>query len=486
MTGLEFLDELQQQKLEMPLPVIMLTGQGDERVAVQAMKRGVQDYLVKQYLQPDTLQLTVRNAIQQSLLQKQFSKIQHQQQLAAAIALRIRQSLHREQILQTAVSEVQQLLLCDRVVVYQVDEKVSELYLTKLCETGLTSYTDPIAKFTSFLRKNYQSSIEEIGGATTFRKAKASIILSENRKKNQQAYLVVPLVLNNQGESTKVWGLLVACLGSNQRQWQTDEIEIFNQLARQLEIAIQQAEQFRQALEVSETQKQLNAFKSQFVSTVSHEYRTPLASILAAASTLKQHGDTLDEAKNQQFLQLIEDKARQMSQLVDDLLIIEKFEFGKAKFTPLPFELLQFFADIIEEQRQTLSDRHRLIFKITGNTKGFWGDHKLLRQILVNLLSNAIKYSPDQGNIEVHLMGNDSHIIFEVKDEGIGIPIAEQEHLFQTFSRGSNVGTIPGTGLGLAIVKACVELHGGEISLESQEDQGTKVTVYLQKKLASE
>jgi signal transduction histidine kinase/DNA-binding NarL/FixJ family response regulator len=481
MTGLEFLDELQQQKLEIPLPVIMLTGQGDERVAVQAMKRGVQDYLVKQYLQPDMLQLTVRNAIQQSLVQKQFSKIQQQQQLAAAIALRIRQSLDREQILQTAVSEVQQLLLCDRVVVYQVDESNATPNLTKLCETGLNSSTDPIEKFTSFLRENYQPNFAEVAAVTTPKKAKASIILSPNRKKNQQAYLLNPLLLSNQGESTRIWGLLVARQGSNQRQWRTDEIEIFHQLAGQLAIAIQQAEQFQQALEVSETQKQLNAFKSQFVSTVSHEYRAPLASILAAASTLKQHSDNLDVAQNQQFLQLIEDKARKMSQLVDDLLVIEKFELGKAKFTPLPFELLQFFADIIEEQRQALSDRHQLTFKITGNTKGFWGDQKLLRQILVNLLSNAIKYSPDQGNIEVHLMGNDSQIIFEIKDEGIGIPIAEQEHLFQTFSRGSNVGTIPGTGLGLAIVKACVELHGGEISLESQEDQGAKVTVRLPK-----
>lgn len=485
MTGLEFLDELQQQKLEMPLPVIMLTGQGDERVAVQAMKRGAQDYLVKQYLQADMLQLTVRNAIQQSLLQKQFTKIQQRQELAAAIALRIRQSLDREQILQTAVKEVQQLLLCDRVVVYQVQQRNAALDLIKLCETGVTSSTDPIEKFTSFLSENYQSSFAETTAATTLTKAKASTICSPNRKKNQQEYLLVPLLLSNQGESSKIWGLLVARQGLNQRQWRTDEIEIFNQLAGQLAIAIQQAEQFHQALAVSETQKQINAFKSQFVSTVSQEYRTPLASILAAASTLKQHGDNLDEAQHQQFLQLIEDKARCMSQLVDDLLVIEKFEFGKAKFTPLPFELLQFLADIIEEQRQKLSNGDRLTFKITGNTRGFWGDQKLLRQILVNLLSNAVKYSPETENIEVRLIGNDSHIIFEIQDRGIGIPITEQEHLFQAFSRGSNVGTIPGTGLGLAIVKACIELHGGEISLESQEDRGTQVTVRLPKKSAS-
>ncbi|MBW4636086.1 MAG: response regulator [Iphinoe sp. HA4291-MV1] len=501
MSGLEFLDELNQQRLDSPLPVIMLTGQGDERIAVQAMKRGVQDYLVKQHLQPDVLQLTVRNAIQQSHRQNQFSKTQERQQLGAAIALRIRQSLKLEQILQTAVTQVQQLLLCDHVMIYQVapnpdsNQRVqsAEPHLTKLCEAGMSRLShDPIQQFTAFVTDNYQPSLWEVEGTTRLVQGEVSIIVSPNRKKATEAYLLVPILLTEQDESSaKLWGLLVACQDSKVRQWRKDEVDIFNQIAEQLAIAIQQAQQLSLALVALENEKQLNALKSQFVTTVSHKYRTPLASILAAASTLLQHSNKLNKAKHQHFLQLIEDKARQMTQLVDSLLVIETFEFGKATFTPSPFELLQFSSDIIEEQRQIISDcprgtgganRYELTFKITGNTKGFWGDPKLLRQILVNLLSNAIKYSPDGGNIEVHLKGNDSHIIFDVKDEGIGIPIEDQEHLFQSFSRGSNVGEIPGTGLGLAIVKACVELHGGEITVESQQGQGTKVTLSLPKR----
>ncbi|MFN6567526.1 ATP-binding protein [Dendronalium sp. ChiSLP03b] len=332
MSGLEFLDELKQQQLKLPLPVIMLTGQGDERVAVQAIKRGALDYLVKQHLQPDVLQLTVRNVIQQSQEQNRFAKTQERQQLTTTA------------------------------------------------------------------------------------------------------------------------------------------------------IAIHQDLQVTQALVALEKEKQLNVLKSQLIATISHEYRTPLTAILGAASTLKQHSDKLSQARQQRFLQIIEDKARQMAQMVDDLLVIETLEFGKAEFRSVPFELLRFFSDIIEEQRQFISDDHELTFKITGNTKGFWGDRKLLRQITINLLSNAIKYSPDGGHIEVHLMGNDSHIIFDVKDEGIGIPVEDRECLFQSFSRGSNVGIIPGLGLGLAIVKACVELHSGEITLESQADIGTKVTVSLPKR----
>ncbi|MDM9385669.1 ATP-binding protein [Chlorogloeopsis sp. ULAP01] len=483
MSGLEFLDELKQQHLEVKLPVIMLTGQGDERVAVQAMKLGAQDYLVKQHLQPDVLQLTVRNAIQKSHLQNQFSKMQKQQQLAATIALRIRQSFNLEQILQTTAQEVQRLLECDQVTIYQVisnsdhnfTTKSAPFNLKKLCEAGFSISRDPLEKFTAFVEE-FQANIEN--------NIQASRLVAHTHKKvPKKTYLLVPILLNDSEETfTKLWGLLVASQSLDKRQWQPDEIDILNELVEHLASTIHQAERFTKALVDLENQKQLNAFKSQFVTTVSCEYRTFLASILAAASTLLQHHQKLDESRNQHFLELIEDKARQMSQLVDNLLVIEKLEFGKVSFTPLPFELLQFFCDIVEEHRRKISDRHQLTFKITGNTRGFWGDQKLLRPIIANLLANAIKYSPEGGNIEVHLMGADSYIVFEVKDEGIGIPIEDQQNLLASVSHGSNFEKIPATGLGLSIVKACVELHGGELRLESHQEQGTKVTVTLPKR----
>lgn len=496
MTGLEFLDELKQQS-DTFLPVIMLTGQGDERVAVQAMKRGVQDYLIKQDLEPDVLQLTVRNVIQKSHLQHQFSQ-QQGRHLTAEVALRLHRSLDLEQILQTAVTEVQHLLECDRVVVYQVTpthntdlgrEAVAPT-LTKRCQTGLSGEGhEPIPQFLSFLTENYPSTLNSRQTAATHETGEATILVSQNRKK--ETYLLTPILIqsstpDSQHPTPDVWGLLVVCQNSSKRQWQTDEVSFLKDLASQLAIAVQQSEQLTQAIEALETEKQLNGVRSQLVTTVSHEYRSPLAAILAAASTLKLHSNKLPESQQQQFLQMIEVKARQMTQLVDDLLVIETFEAGKANFAPMPFELLQFISDLIEEQRQTISDRHELIFKITGNTKGFWGDQQLLRLILVNLLSNAIKYSTDGGEIEVHLTGNETHVVIEVKDEGIGIPAQEQSQLFQSFSRGSNVGRIPGTGLGLAIVKACVDLHGGKVAVESKEEKGTQFTICLPKRSSSD
>jgi signal transduction histidine kinase/DNA-binding response OmpR family regulator len=502
MTGLEFLDELHQQS-DTSLPVIMLTGQGDERIAVQAMKRGAQDYLVKKNLEPDVLQLTVRNVIHQSRLQNQFSQQQGQRRLTAEVALHLHQSLDSEEMLHTAVTEVQQILECDRVVVYQVtpdqdgapshaassssltNSSPTNSTLIKRCETELSGHTrDPIPEFVSFLTQNYLSSLTQ--QTVIEREAgKATVFISGSCKKD--TYLLAPILFqastpHSSRPASSIWGLLVACQDASKRQWQPDEVSFLNDFARQLAIALQQCEQLTQALEVLEAEKQLNALKSQLVTTVSHEYRSSLAAILAAASTLKLHSDKLTEIKQQQFLHIIETKSRQMAQLVDDLLVLETFEFGKMNFTPMPFELLQFISDLMDEYRQTVGDRHELTFKITGNTKGFLGDRQLLRLILSNLLSNAIKYSTEGGVIEVHLSGNDTQITIVVKDEGIGIPTEEQAQVLQSFSRGSNVGSISGTGLGLAIVKACVDLHGGKVTLQSQEKKGTQFTVSLPKR----
>ncbi|OUL27142.1 histidine kinase [Nostoc sp. RF31YmG] len=483
MSGLEFFDKLEQETFDTPLAVIMLTGRGDEEVAVQAMKRGAQDYLVKQYLKPDVLQLAVRNAIKQSCLQAQLCKNRERQRLIATTALRIRQSLDLEQILNTAVVEVQQLLKCDRVLVYQFAPD----------NGGKTVASSVESWETMAAHNNIQDICHEIGGENHHWGCKLAIpqvyeaglshsYLNLLEQFNPKINLVVPINLSNNGKpEDQIWGLLIAHHKSGERQWQADEVEILNELSVQLAIAIQQAELLAQTQAALVKEKQLNAFKSQIVATVSHEYRTPLTSILAAASTLSKHGQRLDEMKQQRLLGIIEQKARSMSKLVDNMLMVNQIELDKTRFKPIPLDLLQFFCDLMDQTRETLTERHELIFNTSGNNNGFWGDRGLLQQIFVNLISNAIKYSPQGGSVEVYLAGTKSEVMFYIKDEGIGIPMADQQKLFQSFSRGSNVGTIPGTGLGLAIAKSCVELHGGSITLSSHIGQGTKVTVSLPK-----
>jgi signal transduction histidine kinase len=491
-SGLELFDQMQQDIFKTAVPVIMLTGRGDEEVAVQAMKRGALDYLVKQHVTQNVLQLAVRNAIKQSCLQAQLSKTQERQRLIATTALRIRQSLNLEQILNTAVAEVQQLLKCDRVIVYQFDLDTDGKIVASSIESSPAALGDRHQEDTG---TRGHGDAENFFSFTASERLPLTVSYSQSpipfglcncvslkEKFNTKVNLVVPINLSNNGNPTpKLWGLLIAHQNSGERQWQADDTEMLNEVSVQLAIAIQQAELLAQTQAALAKEKQLNVFKSQIITTVSHEYRTPLTSILAAASTLVKYSQQLDESKQERFLGIIEQKARYMSKLVDNMLLVNQLELEKPKFKPIPLNLLEFFADLIEQERETTGDRHELIFKITGNNQGFCGDRGLLQQIFINLISNAIKYSPDGGTVEFHLIGKESQVIFSIEDQGIGIPMADQENLFQSFSRGSNVDTIPGTGLGLAIAKACVELHGGNISLFSQVGQGTKVTVTLPK-----
>ncbi|MEH2171694.1 hybrid sensor histidine kinase/response regulator [Nostoc sp.] len=508
MSGLELFDRIQQEIFKTSVPVIMLTGRGDEEIAVQVMKRGALDYLVKQNLTQDVLQLAVRNAIKQSCLQAQLLKTQERQRLIATTALRIRQSLNLEQILNTAVAEVQQLLKCDRVMVYQFAPDTDGKIVASSVESYSTvALCDRVGAGIGEQRSRgagEQRSREEVAVGLSpvplcpsaplpFVPNSPSPIpyiyelglcncVNLKEQFNTKANLVVPINLSNNGNPTpKLWGLLIAHHNSGERQWQTDDAEMLNEVSVQLAIAIQQAELLAQTQAALAKEKQLNVFKSQIITTVSHEYRTPLTSILAAASTLVKHSQQLDESKQERFLGIIEQKARYMSKLVDNMLLVNQLELEKPKFQPISVDLLQFFSDLLEQERETVGDRHELIFKITGNHHGFWGDRGLLQQIFINLMSNAIKYSPDGGSVEFHLIGKESEAIFYIQDCGIGIPMADRENLFQSFSRGSNVDTIPGTGLGLAIAKACVELHSGNITLSSEVGQGTKVTVSLPK-----
>jgi signal transduction histidine kinase/FixJ family two-component response regulator len=483
MTGLEFLDRLKDSQVN--APAIFLTGHGDEEIAVRAMKMGAQDYLIKQNLQPDILQMAVRNAIERSRLQAQLNKTKERQRLIATTALRIRQSLNLQEILNTAVAEVKELLKCDRVVVYQFLESQQSKIVAEV-NSNLNYFPrelgfdrDLLISASSNHHNFYCKSLEE---TLNFQETDWGYLSIEKfNKSNTQANLFSPIILSNE-DRPKIWGLLIAQQSLKERKWQPDEAEMLNEVSVQLAIAIQQAELLAQTQAALEKEKQLNAFKSQIVGTVAHEYRTPLASILAAASTLQIHRDNLDEKKRTRFLQIIEEKSRHMAKLIDDTLLVNQIELNKAKFKPIPLDLLQFFAELLDEQSLILNKKHQFLFKVTGNLKGFWGDRGLLRQIFVNLMSNAIKYSPNGGKIDVKLIGKNSEVIFYIKDEGIGIPSEDKDLLFQSFHRGSNVDTIPGTGLGLVIVKACIELHNGKIAIDSQLGIGTKVKVILPKR----
>lgn len=263
-----------------------------------------------------------------------------------------------------------------------------------------------------------------------------------------------------------------------------------NQLITTIEIALNKFKTEVFMRSELEKQKEINSLKTRFVSMVSHEFRNPLSTIFTSAELLANHGDKLTEGKKIEYLHFIQNSAKNLNNLLNDILSIGKSEV-EAQFNAKPIDLQAFCQSLVAEISICTGDKHKIIFtnKETNiasesqllNAKKSLPclDEKLLRHILTNLLVNAIKYSPNGGCIQFELFCLEGEAIFRIQDEGIGIPKLDQETLFNSFHRGSNVGTIPGSGLGLSIVKHYIDLHGGEITFASKEGVGTTFIVSL-------
>jgi signal transduction histidine kinase len=227
-------------------------------------------------------------------------------------------------------------------------------------------------------------------------------------------------------------------------------------------------------------EKQLRELKSNFVSVVSHEFRTPLSVIRVAIDLLEQAGKELPLDTQKNYLRRVRLSVQQMNQLLEEVLVVGESDLGRLECHPISLDLSSFCSDLVEEI-QSITTSHSIHFRQCWEHPDNWVsvDEKLLRCILTNLLSNAIKYSPQGGNIFFNLIVQSNLIWFQIQDPGIGIPIMEHNKLFTTFYRATNVAKIRGTGLGLSIVKQCVETCGGEITVESEVGKGSVFTVTL-------
>ena len=228
-----------------------------------------------------------------------------------------------------------------------------------------------------------------------------------------------------------------------------------------------------------ETERELNQLKSDFVSLVSHEFRTPLEIILSSADNLDRYHERLAPEKRSQLLRTIHKSVRRMSFMMEDVLLMGRFDSGRMEFKPVMFDLVSFCQRLCEEMETTRNQRCPIKLTTEGKLAKAQGDESVIRHILTNLLSNAIKYSEAGRPVELVISRRGKAAIFRVADGGCGIPAADQARLFQAFHRASNVRQLPGTGLGLVIVKRSVALHGGEIEFVSTEGKGTTFTVRL-------
>ncbi len=270
------------------------------------------------------------------------------------------------------------------------------------------------------------------------------------------------------------------------------------QLITTIEIALNKYQQEEVMREALEKEKEMREMKSKFISMVSHEVSNPLSTILMSTELLAHYSQRLNEAKKTEYINHIQNAVKHMNELMSDVMVLGKVEVGQVSFAPMPLDIENFCQDLIAEIQLSASDQHKIIFTMQGGctnredaslvqssqllatkTQLPCLDEKLLRQILTNLLLNAIKYSPQGGIVRLEVFCLQEEAIFRIQDEGIGIPESDQENLFNSFHRGSNVGKLPGHGLGLSIVKQYIELHGGQITFASEVGVGTTFIVNL-------
>ena len=248
----------------------------------------------------------------------------------------------------------------------------------------------------------------------------------------------------------------------------------------QLKAEIAQRQRLENELQLAlSKERELNELKSRIVATISHEYRTPLTTILSSTELLEHYADKWSPEKKQRHFQRVQEAVHHLTKLVNDMIFIDQAQTRKLDFHPAPLDVETLTRELVEAFRSELTDEYSILFQGKGTCKNAIIDRELLRIIISNLLSNAIKYSPEGGGILLELISQESQIVIRVSDRGIGIPPNEQPHLFQSLFRGSNIGLIPGVGLGLVMVKESVDLHGGKISVESEVGRGTTFTVIL-------
>ncbi len=255
-----------------------------------------------------------------------------------------------------------------------------------------------------------------------------------------------------------------------------DELEAkVMERTRQLEQTLQELEASRDEMSLSlEKEKELNDMKSRFVSMASHEFRTPLSTILSSASLLAKYTLTEEQPKRDKHIQRIKSSVNNLTGILNEFLSIGRIEDGKLEAHFADFNLPELLTAVCTEIGEMKKSGQVIRYHHEGD-KLVSLDMELLRNVLINLLSNAIKFSPENAVIEVNSIArDDGHITISLKDEGMGISAEDQEHLFERFFRGKNVINIQGTGLGLHIVGKYIELMQGSISYTSELNKGTE------------
>jgi light-regulated signal transduction histidine kinase (bacteriophytochrome) len=500
--GLEFLQDLTAQMGTIP-PVVMLTGQGSEAIAVEAMKHGARDYLVKGHLTAQRLINSVTNALKEQQLQAQIARQERQRQLVASIMLQIGQSIELSAILQAGVDGARELLDCDRMTIYKLNPDLSG---TIVSESVLPQW-QPIlgrtieencfegensAAIASYL-SGHQTTISNIHAANL-----TPCYVEMLEQFQVAALLVVPILFRDTSPANApcVWGLAIAHNCKKPRVWQPDELNLLTEISIQMAIAIQQAELIvdlqqtlaqQQAvehhlrdrvLEIEQTNLQLsvatnllekrNQELDEFACIASHDLQAPLRGIANLANWLSKDLDGKLPAENQQQIDLIQSRVSQMSMLINGLL--QYARVGREQFDAMTVDVSKIVAEVAE----TIDRSPEFHIKFANNLPTLRTQVLLLKQVFANLIGNAIKYHDrPNGTVDILAIERDYFWQFTVVDDGPGIAPEHHKKIFGIFQTLTARDDNKGSGVGLAIVQKIVESQGGVVWIDSDVGRGS-------------
>lgn len=458
LNGAQVLDLLRPEaEAQQYLPVLVLTADITRETRQQALSSGAKDFLTKPFDISEVL-LRIRN-----LLETRYLHVQQRRQnevLAAEIAERrrveaaLRSSEEKFRAIFRDALDV--LLLVDSADGMIIDANPAAQAVLGYADGQLVGQLLDTLRLTP-LRREAASPAEPLQAAQIERVLRAQGQLHqvcEARRANQTfcpVDLTAALVQWNQRDF-----LMLTLRDASERL--RAEAEIRNALERE---------------------RELSELRSRFVSMASHEFRTPLSTILSSAELLEYYGHKWTHEKQLEHVRRMQHAVGRMTHLLDEVLLIGRADAGRLPFQPEPIDLVAFCAELADECQLSAGPHYQVAFVNSGAGGDVPADARLLRQIITNLLSNAVKYSPDGGAIVLELRRADQTFSIQVRDQGMGIPADALPHLYEAFHRALNVEHLPGYGLGMAIVKRSVDLHGGTIECQSQLDLGTTFTVTL-------
>jgi signal transduction histidine kinase len=250
-----------------------------------------------------------------------------------------------------------------------------------------------------------------------------------------------------------------------------EELELIALLGRLVATAVQNIRAYEAERSTADELRRLSALRADFVSLVSHELRSPMAAVIGAARTLQGRWRELTADQRQSFLALIGDETSRLASLIADVLDTSRIEAGTFSFTFSEVDLAELLRDVVAAA-ELAQDEVVLTAQVTGALPHVRGDRERLRQVIQNLVDNAVKYSSAGGRVHVSATADDAGVLIDVADEGPGIPLEDQQLIFEKFGRSGSGTAKPGTGLGLFIARSIAEAHGGRLEVDSGPARG--------------